>query len=98
SSMRVMPNQSTAIGYSATDMTQSEFASQKDLVIAKELFEAIGTVNIVEEEKMHVVTGISGSGPAYIYYLVEAMEEAAIKQGLDQVTAKALITQTVIGA
>src|SRR5690625_4002513 len=96
--IRVMPNTSASIGYSATAITQGEFASQKDLVIAKELFEAIGTVNIVEEEKMHVVTGISGSGPAYIYYLVEAMEEAAIKQGLDQVTAKALITQTVIGA
>lgn len=96
--IRVMPNTSASIGYSATAITQGEFASQKDLVIAKELFEAIGTVNIVEEEKMHVVTGISGSGPAYIYYLVEAMEEAAIKQGLDQVTAKELITQTVIGA
>src|SRR5690625_69276 len=96
--IRVMPNTSASIGYSATAITQGEFASQKDLVIAKELFEAIGTVNIVEEEKMHVVTGMSCSGPAYIYYLVEAMQEAEIERGLEQVTATELITRTVIGA
>src|SRR5699024_4786287 len=51
-----------------------------------------------EEDKMHAVTGISGSGPAYVYYLVEAMESAAEKEGLDKETAKELITQTIIGA
>src|SRR5699024_5070807 len=65
---------------------------------AKELFEAIGSVSVVEEEKMHIVTGISGSGPAYVYYLVEAMEKAALEEGLDEDTAKQLITQTIIGA
>src|SRR5699024_3942979 len=48
--------------------------------------------------QMHIVTVFSGSGPAYIYYLVEAMEKAAMDHGLDQTTAKQLITQTVIGA
>lgn len=96
--IRAMPNTSASIGYSATAITKGEFASEEDLMIAKQLFEAIGTVNIVKEEEMHIVTGISGSGPAYIYYLVEAMEEAAIKEGLDIVTAKELITQTIIGA
>lgn len=47
---------------------------------------------------MHIVTGISGSGPAYIYYLVEAMENAAVEAGLDAETAHKLITQTVVGA
>src|SRR5699024_12268220 len=56
------------------------------------------TVNIVEVTNMLVFTCISGSGPAYMYYLVEAIEEAVIKQGLDQVTAKALITHSVIGS
>ncbi len=96
--IRAMPNTSASIGYSATAITQGEFASEEDMIIAKQLFEAIGTVNIVKEEEMHIVTAISGSGPAYIYYLVEAMEEAAIKEGLDAVTAKELITQTIIGA
>src|SRR5699024_3225282 len=53
---------------------------------------------IVEEDKMHAVTGISGSGPAYVFYLVEAMDSAADKEGLDKETAKELITQTIIDA
>src|SRR5699024_7096986 len=65
--IRVMPNTSASIVYSATAITQDELTSQKDQVISKKLFEAIGTFNIVEKEKMHVGTSISGSGPAYIY-------------------------------
>src|SRR5699024_8076231 len=51
-----------------------------------------------EENYMHVVTGISGSGPAYFYYVVEAMQKAAVAEGLDEQTANELITQTIIGA
>ncbi len=96
--IRAMPNTSASIGYSATAISQGEFATTNDLQIAKQLFEAIGTVNVVEEKDMHIVTAISGSGPAYLYYLTEAMEEAAIQEGLDAKTAKELITQTIIGA
>lgn len=96
--VRAMPNTSASIGYSATAITQGKFASERDMQVAKQLFESIGTVNVVKEDQMHIVTGISGSGPAYIYYLVEAMEKAAIEEGLDSVTAKELITQTIIGA
>ncbi len=62
------------------------------------LFETIGLVSVVEEEDMHAVTALSGSGPAYIYYVVEAMEEAATKIGLKEDVAKSLILQTMIGA
>lgn len=96
--IRAMPNTSASIGYSATAITQGQFATEDDLLVAQQLFTAIGTVNVVDEDDMHIVTGISGSGPAYIYYLVEAMEEAAVKEGLDPRTAKELITQTIIGA
>lgn len=96
--VRSMPNTSATIGYSATAITKGAFATDADITLARRLFEAIGTVSVVEEEQMHIVTGISGSGPAYIYYLVEAMEKAAIDNGLDVETAKQLITQTVIGA
>lgn len=96
--VRAMPNTSASIGYSATAISQGEFASKEDMMIAERLFTSIGTVNVVKEAQMHIVTGISGSGPAYIYYLVEAMEEAAIQEGLDSVTAIELITQTIIGA
>lgn len=96
--IRTMPNTSATIGYSATAICKGEFATEKHIAQANEIFEAIGTVSVVEEEQMHVVTGISGSGPAYIYYLVEAMEQAAKEEGLDEQTAKQLITQTIIGA
>lgn len=96
--IRAMPNTSASIGYSATAISQGEFATTNDLQIAKQLFAAIGTVNVVEEKDMHIVTAISGSGPAYLYYLTEALEEAAVQEGLDAKTAKELITQTIIGA
>lgn len=96
--IRTMPNTSATIGHSATAICKGEFATDHHLAQAKQLFEAIGTVSVVREEQMHIVTGISGSGPAYIYYLVEAMEQAALAEGLDEKTAKQLITQTIIGA
>ncbi len=96
--IRSMPNTSATIGYSATAIAKGAFATDKDIILAETLFQAIGTVSVVEEDQMHVVTGISGSGPAYVYYLVEAMEKAAEAEGLDVATAKQLIAQTVIGA
>lgn len=96
--VRSMPNTSATIGYSATAIAKGEYATDEHIEIAEKLFQAIGTVSVVEEEKMHIVTGISGSGPAYVYYLVEAMEKAAAEEGLDRETAKQLITQTIIGA
>lgn len=96
--IRAMPNTSATIGYSATAITKGKFANDEDIQLATTLFEAIGTVSVVTEEKMHIVTGISGSGPAYVYYLVEAMEKAAKEEGLPDDVAKQLITQTIIGA
>lgn len=96
--IRTMPNTSATIGYSATAMSKGKYATDEHLALAEQLFSAVGTVSVVEEEQMHIVTGISGSGPAYIYYLVEAMEQAALEEGLDKQTAKQLITQTIIGA
>lgn len=96
--IRTMPNTSAAIGYSATAITKGKFATDEHLFLTEQLFEAIGTVSIVEEEKMHIVTALSGSGPAYVYYLVEAMEAVAKEEGLDENIAKELITQTIIGA
>lgn len=96
--VRSMPNTSATIGFSATAITKGRFATDADIQTAHQLFAAIGTVSEVEESEMHAVTGLSGSGPAYIYYIVEAMENAAKKEGLDTDTAKQLIAQTIIGA
>lgn len=96
--IRVMPNTSASIGFSATAIATGKNVSDQQLELSESLFKTIGTTKTIEEDDMHVVTGISGSGPAYVYYLVEAMEKAAIEAGLDKDVAQSLITQTIIGA
>ena len=95
--IRAMPNTSAAILKSATAISSSKHATKEHIQTAIALFETIGLVSVVEEEEMHAVTALSGSGPAYIYYVVEAMEEAA-KNRFKEDVAKSLILQTMIGA
>jgi pyrroline-5-carboxylate reductase len=96
--IRAMPNTSAAILKSATAISPSIHAKEEHIQLVKEVFETVGLVTVVKEEQMHAITGLSGSGPAYIYYVVEAMEQAAREIGLDEQTGKALILQTMIGA
>ncbi|SFD71850.1 pyrroline-5-carboxylate reductase [Lentibacillus persicus] len=96
--VRAMPNTSSAAGQSATAVARGPHANEQHLETALALFNTIGTATEVSESDMHAVTAISGSGPAYVYYLVEAMEKAAVDAGLDQETAQDLITQTIVGA
>lgn len=96
--IRAMPNTSATIGQSATGLSKGAFATDEQMLMAEKIFTAIGTVAIIDETEMHTLTAISGSGPAYIYYLVEAMEEAAKAGGLEEELAKDLIVQTIIGA
>ncbi|AAP28076.1 MULTISPECIES: pyrroline-5-carboxylate reductase ProI [Bacillus] len=96
--IRAMPNTSAAILKSATAISPSKHATAEHIQTAIALFKTIGLVSVVEEEDMHAVTALSGSGPAYIYYVVEAMEAAAKKIGLKEDVAKSLILQTMIGA
>lgn len=96
--IRSMPNTSASIGYSATAIAKGKFATNDHINIAEEIFSSIGKTVEVKEEEMHIVTAISGSGPAYIYYLVEAMQEVAVEEGLAPEVAEVLINQTIIGA
>lgn len=96
--IRAMPNTSAAILKSATAISPSVHATEEHIHLATSLFETIGLVSVVDEEHMHAVTALSGSGPAYVYYVVEAMEEAAKQIGLEESVAKSLILQTMIGA
>ena len=95
--IRAMPNTSAAIGRSATAIASGRHATSEDLEWVKELFQTIGTVVVVPENDLHAVTGLSGSGPAYIYYLVESMEKAAKDVGLNEDTARELVVQTLVG-
>jgi len=96
--IRSMPNTSAMIGMSITAVAKGRFATDQDLEIIMPLLEAIGKVVVVEERLLDAVTGLSGSGPAYFYYIVEAMEKVAIELGFDDHIARELIIHTLIGA
>ncbi|OIJ15976.1 pyrroline-5-carboxylate reductase [Anaerobacillus arseniciselenatis] len=96
--IRTMPNTSAAVGQSITAIAPGSYAGEGQVTLTKTLLEAIGEVVIVEEEKLDAITGLSGSGPAYIYYLIEAMEIGAKEIGIDEKLAKQLIAQVLIGA
>jgi pyrroline-5-carboxylate reductase len=96
--IRSMPNTSSTIGMSATAITAGKYATRDDLKRAEKIFHGVGTVVEVEEHLMDAVTGLSGSGPAYFYLMVEGLELAAQKVGLPREVSRQLILQTLIGA
>jgi pyrroline-5-carboxylate reductase len=96
--IRSMPNTSCAVGLSATALARGRWVSREDMEIARRIFQSIGEVIEVDEEAMDAVTVLSGSGPAYVYYLAEALESAGVTAGLSPETARALTIQTLLGA
>jgi pyrroline-5-carboxylate reductase len=93
--VRLMPNLPCSIGVGATAIAAG---SEPHDVLAREIFEAIGTVMTVDESVMDAVTAVSGSGPAYLFLLAEGMVAGAIKCGVDRETAELLVQQTLLGA
>lgn len=96
--VRAMPNTSAAIGHSATALAANSLVTDGQKQQLTKMFETIGLATFVKEEQLDAVTGLSGSGPAYIYYVVEALEKAAAEIGLEEKTAQQLIVQTLLGA
>lgn len=96
--IRVMPNTSSMIGESITGISAGKYVENDDLDLAQELSKAIGKVEIISEKLMDVFTGIAGSGPAYFYYLLEHMENAAVEYGLHRELARDIAAQTLYGA
>jgi pyrroline-5-carboxylate reductase len=96
--VRAMPNTSATVGKSATAVAVNTRVSEEQIKRTKKLFGTVGLTTFVEEEQLDAVTGLSGSGPAYIYYLIEAMENSAVEVGLEKEMAQELIVQTLIGA
>jgi pyrroline-5-carboxylate reductase len=95
---RAMPNTSARIGKSATGVAWSAQVTLEKQHALRDLLSSIGGVTVVKEEQMHAVTAVAGSGPAYVYYLAEAMTEAAVAQGLSLADATKLVRQTFSGA
>jgi pyrroline-5-carboxylate reductase len=96
--IRAMPNTSTAVRASATAIAAGRHATADHLAIARGLFEAVGWVGVVPEPLLDVVTAVSGSGPAYVYALAEALVESGERAGLPRDLAQVLVAQTVLGA
>ncbi|MEO7431874.1 MAG: pyrroline-5-carboxylate reductase [Dokdonella sp.] len=97
--VRSMPNTPALIGAGATGLIANETTSPDQRALAQAILGAAGrTVWIDDERQMDVVTALSGSGPAYFFLLVEALEDAAVAQGLPRAAARALATQTCHGA
>lgn len=96
--VRTMPNTPSSIGLGATGLCFSPETTESQQNMGLSLFRSIGEVYPIPEEQMNILTGISGSGPAYAYYFMEAMIAAGIKGGLSPELAKELTVQTVLGA
>lgn len=96
--VRAMPNTPALVGEGMTALAAGAHASAEHLALAERLFSAVGKCITVEERYLDAVTAISGSGPAYIYLVIEALADAGVRIGLPRETAMALVTQTVLGA
>lgn len=96
--VRAMPNTPALVGEGITALCAGKSASPAHLEIAKEIFEAVGKVVLVDEKQMDAVTGLSGCGPAYLYVILESLTDAGIKVGLPREVATQLASQTVLGA
>jgi pyrroline-5-carboxylate reductase len=96
--IRVMPNTPALVLEGVTAVARAEGLADGDLDVATELFNAVGRVVVLDEAAMDAVTGLSGSGPAYVALVIEALADGGVNMGLDRATALALATQTVIGA
>ena len=97
--IRAMPNTPALVKAGATGVFAGEGATKDDLDIACRIFSSIGEVAVVEDESvMDAITGVSGSGPAYVFLFMTAMMDAAEKNGLSRDDAKKLVIQTTLGA
>jgi pyrroline-5-carboxylate reductase len=96
--MRAMTNTPSAICRAATALARGTRTTNSDLAVARELFSAIGAVVEVEEDQIDAVTALSGSGPAFVYSVIEALARGGEKMGLAWDVALTLATQTVLGA
>ena len=96
--IRAMPNTPSALGAGAAALCRGRFVSAAQMELAERIFETVGRAVVVDEKHMDAVTGLSGSGPAYIYIIIEALAEAGVKVGLPRDIATELAAQTTFGA
>jgi len=96
--IRVMPNTPALVLEGVTAIAKADGLEPDDLDTAGEIFSAVGRVVVLDEGLMDAVTGLSGSGPAYVAVVIESLADGGVRMGLDRITAMTLATQTVLGA
>jgi len=96
--LRVMPNTPALVGSSATGYAPGQSATPDDIELTQKLFSSVGIAFQVPENLLDAVTGLSGSGPAYAYLIIEALSDAGVAEGLPRDTATRLAAQTLLGA
>jgi len=96
--IRAMPNTCSTVGCGMTGICRGAHASAEDLEIAKAMFGAVGRTVVVDEKNMDAVTGLSASGPAFVYIILESLAEAGVKVGLPRDVATLLAAQTMKGS
>lgn len=96
--VRVMPNTPALVLAGASALSRGALANDEDLALTRRIFDLVGTTCVVEEKLLDAVTGVSGSGPAYVLTFIEALADAGVKHGLTRDVATALAAQTVYGS
>ena len=96
--VRVMPNTPALVLEGASALCPGAHATPEDLALARAIFEAVGRAVVLDETAMDAVTGLSGSGPAYIFVVIEALADAGVRVGLSRDVAQLLAAQTVLGS
>lgn len=96
--VRVMPNTPALLKEGASAIAGGSYAKKKNIQSAQKIFQAVGKVFRVKEELMDAVTGLSGSGPAYIFFVMEALINGGVRLGLSRAVSEGLVQQTLLGA
>ena len=96
--VRAMPNTPALVDAAATALAGGEHAGAEDLADANRIFDSVGITVILEESQLDAVTGLSGSGPAYVFLILEALSDAGVKVGLSRRTSQLLAAQTLLGS
>jgi len=96
--IRVMPNTPALVLEGASALSRNKNVSDEELSVAEEIFKAVGEVVVLDEVHLDAVTGLSGSGPAYVFSFIEALVDAGVKSGLTRAVSEKLALQTVSGS